>query len=856
MKYEPRILVVEDTTYWQDIFTKILSAQDYRITIVDSYMHAENTLGRQSFDVAIVDIRLSEGDKTNTDGMRVLELIRNAGDPTSLIVVSGAEDVKLTRDAFRNYSVLDFIQKDIFDVKQFVRLVERGAHGARAYGIGPKSLTQTFLRDAGISDIEISSLPGTVSDIEELLQDMFEKIWPLALTPEINSTVIKSQAKGKIVQIVGWSKTLGEAVVARIGEPDIIKLESQNFNDYIKGLMGDITIKIGPFYKKEKLGGIIYVLSGAEPTPLTDFTKYYSREKNHDVIDVVEKMFRYFAGKLYTDKTVDTVIIDLTVAYGTIIESLRKYREQILKQDGPDLDEMEEEDRLDYIKDREKRLFPIEFVLENNFVFTAPVGMVHGDFCDGNIILDNRKRIWTLGFYNTGVSDVKLNENDNIDTLAKRAFQIGKRNLLHDFATMEVSIRKTLITIDPEAVAKLDLALFKPEKFGEPITYHQTIANSELKKAFEVISRIRDLSGELIDFKGDMRLYYAELLFQFFGFFLQAEEPERERIWPTVSKLVERLQNMRALGDGLVYEVRTDVVPRIAIGDLSSNDDTDLIYDNESQPWYMDNFPVSTEIDFSQISSLRDEIDVVLITATDEELKAVMGKLESYPRRKGILRTFVGPETYYLGKFGGCRAVVTKCRMGAIGEGSVILATEQAQRVWEPKAVIMVGIAFGKNPQTQAMADVLVASQIISYEQQRVANKIVFRGPVTPSSATLLNRFTNAQRWRFVRPDGKMSKVHIGAILSGEKLIDDPGFKAELFDQYPQAIGGEMEGAGLCAATGRVGVPWILVKSISDWGDGQKHNRHQPLATAAAASLVHHVLSQKTALNSLKKTSS
>jgi len=62
-----------------------------------------------------------------------------------------------------------------------------------------------------------------------------------------------------------------------------------------------------------------------------------------------------------------------------------------------------------------------------------------------------------------------------------------------------------------------------------------------------------------------------------------------------------------------------------------------------------------------------------------------------------------------------------------------------------------------------------------------------------------------------------------------------------------------MEGAGLVAASGRLNTPWILAKAICDWGDGQKHSKHQPLAAAAAASLVHHILSQRTVLDGLKK---
>jgi nucleoside phosphorylase len=83
--------------------------------------------------------------------------------------------------------------------------------------------------------------------------------------------------------------------------------------------------------------------------------------------------------------------------------------------------------------------------------------------------------------------------------------------------------------------------------------------------------------------------------------------------------------------------------------------------------------------------------------------------------------------------------------------------------------------------------------------------------------------------------------------------VDDPAFKAELFRKYPHAIGGEMEGVGLSAAAVRHGVPWILVKAICDWGDGKKHKKHQPLAAAAAVSLVHHVLSQADVLHGLVK---
>jgi nucleoside phosphorylase len=92
-----------------------------------------------------------------------------------------------------------------------------------------------------------------------------------------------------------------------------------------------------------------------------------------------------------------------------------------------------------------------------------------------------------------------------------------------------------------------------------------------------------------------------------------------------------------------------------------------------------------------------------------------------------------------------------------------------------------------------------------------------------------------------------------GAVLSGEELIDNAERKKELFDAFPHAIGGEMEGRGLYGAAQAAGVDWILVKAICDWADGNKHKLAQPLAAAAAVDLVRHVLLDRGALAALPR---
>lgn len=278
-------------------------------------------------------------------------------------------------------------------------------------------------------------------------------------------------------------------------------------------------------------------------------------------------------------------------------------------------------------------------------------------------------------------------------------------------------------------------------------------------------------------------------------------------------------------------------------------------YRLEDQKWYSPSFPQTQVIDEKECQEIKDTTDVVLITATGVELQAILQLLGPYPDQKQVLRVYAKSGTYYCGKLGCYNTIVTKCRMGSVDDGASTLATNEALDIWNPKAVIMVGTAFGKCATEQKIGDVLVASDIIFYEIQRQGKEIEFRGSIPPSDGTLLNRFENAYEWQFFLPNGKLSTIIPGHILSGEKLVDDPEFKAVLFKQFSKAKGGEMEGSGLCAAARKSRTPWILVKSICDWGDGTKHKKHQPLAAAAAASLVHYVLSQSYVLDSIKKPS-
>ncbi|NER32520.1 MAG: hypothetical protein F6J93_00305 [Oscillatoria sp. SIO1A7] len=233
--------------------------------------------------------------------------------------------------------------------------------------------------------------------------------------------------------------------------------------------------------------------------------------------------------------------------------------------------------------------------------------------------------------------------------------------------------------------------------------------------------------------------------------------------------------------------------------------------------------------------------DVLIVTVTKVESRAVIQAFKQAADREAEPKS-IGDRLYLnLGTVNGARVFLTQCEMGSSGLDASLLAVGKGIEALSPIAVIMVGIAFGIDDRKQAIGDILVTKQLRPYELQRMGEKdgkpqIVLRGDKPPASPWLINYFRSAD-WSW-----NGAPVRFGVVLTGEKLVDNVDFRDQLRGFEPEAIGGEMEGAGLYAACHDRKIDWILVKSICDWADGNKAEdkdaRQQTAAGNAAAFVV------------------
>lgn len=237
--------------------------------------------------------------------------------------------------------------------------------------------------------------------------------------------------------------------------------------------------------------------------------------------------------------------------------------------------------------------------------------------------------------------------------------------------------------------------------------------------------------------------------------------------------------------------------------------------------------------------------DILFVTVNKHETRALLAAVTAVTK-KAVVPVPTMERVYQdLGTINGARLFHTICRMGSGGVGGSQDAITQSIRELKPAGVIAVGIAFGVNEKKQKIGDVLVSTHLLIYELQRVGTikrgrkdvlSIIWRGAKPDASQRLVNLFTTVQHTGWAG-----GPVHTGPILTGDKLVDNVDFRDQLLQFEQEAIGGEMEGAGLYVSSYAAKTEWIVVKAICDWADGNKRRAkesRQKQAAKNAAELV------------------
>jgi len=239
-------------------------------------------------------------------------------------------------------------------------------------------------------------------------------------------------------------------------------------------------------------------------------------------------------------------------------------------------------------------------------------------------------------------------------------------------------------------------------------------------------------------------------------------------------------------------------------------------------------------------NGVHGHIETVILTALAEETEAVVRSLDN-----SVVHPWRGNDLH-VGEVSGKNVLVFP--LGAMGNASSAQAAQRAIGIWNPAQIMIVGITGGARGAGDdlRLGDVLVPDQVIGYEHAKVTPT----GPETryetyrPSHELLTAaRSVNPAEWALSivtpRPDGDsgrtLPRVHVGPVLSGEKVVADATTMNGLLRDWPKALGVEMEGLGVAIASYRGGPGFLLVKAVCDFADPAKEDSWHGYAAEAAA---------------------
>ena len=234
---------------------------------------------------------------------------------------------------------------------------------------------------------------------------------------------------------------------------------------------------------------------------------------------------------------------------------------------------------------------------------------------------------------------------------------------------------------------------------------------------------------------------------------------------------------------------------------------------------------------------------VLVLVVNEIERDAVIAAVARHPDRGQPLEDRVGKRAVFrLGQIGSADVILAQSEQGTVGSGGMTVTAGILLDKLGPTAAILTGICYGlKSRQldggTQELGDLIVSTQLRALDHKKVTvgpdgERLEFiRGP-RPESAQPLLSLARAATQQWPGPP-----VHFGPVASLNTLLDNEAERRQLKQVDPEAIGGEMELAGLAAAAARTKTDWLLVKGISDWGAG-KTDDHQEQAARNAGDFV------------------
>lgn len=504
MGRQGRVLVVDDEERWRDALSSTLQRGGFHVDSAATTVQALEYLDNTFYHLVVLDIRMEDGDQSNSEGMNLLGQLDEAGLAAAMevIMLSAFGTKDQMRKAFARHKVADFLSKDDFDNVEFLKQVrEIFAHVSRInldleihwqQVSGPEEVVAN-LKIAGTRVKRDSALEACVTaELDDLLCRLFYQAESLLVKP------LMPGASGSAVLFVTpfYSTGAGQPVVVKFGDFRSIDSEYKNFKQYAQPFIGGgRSTNILDLRRTAHLGGILYSLLGNMSNHLESFGSFYSRAEIADIRELLDRLFHETCGAWYANPG-HLQLHDLTTEYRQLQGLTQEGLDQALSEG---LKSVQGKHKLRFSAISADRAFtnPVLSTANERFVKPTYVCTTHGDLNASNVLVDGTGYAWLIDFGRTGPGHI-LRDVAELDSIVR--FQL----LAPEEATLD------------ERLA-MEEALCSARHFSEleRLETNFNSGNVALAKAYATAAHLRRLARKLVlqNPSDDISEYYVALLY-------------------------------------------------------------------------------------------------------------------------------------------------------------------------------------------------------------------------------------------------------------------------------------------------------------------------------------------------------
>lgn len=234
------------------------------------------------------------------------------------------------------------------------------------------------------------------------------------------------------------------------------------------------------------------------------------------------------------------------------------------------------------------------------------------------------------------------------------------------------------------------------------------------------------------------------------------------------------------------------------------------------------------KIKLDNFQDILDENYILLVTSNSKEKDAVNKILN--PKNNVDLN--LNSKGCYIGLIDNIIVVHLSGTSGVASIDSIsriVIEFTSNRDIPQPKAVLMAGFCWG-NPNKTKSGQTIISNTIYSLN-----SSVVKEGNPQFKEKIFQSKLAN---------EYLVSDCLNGSLASLETLIAGNEYRDIILSQYPTILGGEMEGFGYIPTLVSKGVPWLIIKTISDFADIQFSRDVQEDSAKSVANYIPHLIKE------------